>query len=655
MNKRELSTRYTWYTILFYSLIFLLFFQLVPDFVESVYTFGLMGTDIPPQIISILFFFSPVLLLFFQKRIPRQMVYLLAALIAVARTMEVMASPSGKMLASGFGVGCLFLLLPVLCFHHSREDDYSKMNNIGLGLLIGVLAIIVLRSLGAGSDISLTHPWISMLIVLIFLGVSFALWQGDKSKTYPQAEPVKFSGRIISWSVGISGCLMMLYFAFMSPTVLSRWSGLDYRIIIGWLACVLAVYYGLISRNALTRLSMGWVWLWNGVFILCGVLAVLMYQEPFPMDIDAYPFYQKEMQIWHHIPLMIFITLCPITFHNFALFWQEITAEKQSPRALGVGFLLGALFFLIIMLAQVFTTVYDYIPVVGPWFRDRFWLVLLLSGLGMAAPTLVLKEKANHEHPKQISSWLLPIFLTILAIAVIYVMYSEPIPNINEQKSTITVLTYNIQQGYSPAAERYYQEQLELIRSLDADIIGLQESDTARFSGGNADVVRTFTQGLGMHAYYGPRTVTGTFGIALLSVYPIENPRTFYMYSMGEQTASIEATITINDKKYHILVTHLGNDGPIIQQENVLKQLEGKQNVIAMGDFNFEPTTEQYRLTTQIFPDAWVLAGDPLPDSLQADTLIDHFFISPEINVQSVRYIDAPTSDHPALVMEVEK
>ncbi len=167
-----------------------------------------------------------------------------------------------------------------------------------------------------------------------------------------------------------------------------------------------------------------------------------------------------------------------------------------------------------------------------------------------------------------------------------FVVYSEPTPNINEQKPTITVLTYNIQQGYSPAAERYYEEQLEFIRSLDADIIGLQESDTARFSGGNADIVRTISQGLGMNTYFGPRTVTGTFGIALLSLYPIENPRTFYMYSVGEQTASIEATITVNSKQYHILVTHLGNDGPIIQQENVLKQLESKQNVIAMGDFN---------------------------------------------------------------------
>lgn len=655
MNKRELSTRYTWYTILFYSLVFLLFFQLVPDFIESIYAFGLLGTNIPPQIISILFFFSPVILLFFPKRIPRQMMYLLAALTAIARAEEVMAGASGKMLASGFGVGCLFLLLPVMCFHLSRSDDDQKTDDIGLGLLIGLSVVILLRTLGAGSDISLRYPGISLIFALGLLGITMVLWGKEKTKTSPQAETFKFSHRLLVLSVGVAGCLMALYFAFMSPVVLARWSGMDYRIIFVWLVVILATYYGLLSQNILDRLPRGWVWVWNGIFIISGVIAVLFYQEAFPADSSAFPFYQKEMQIWQHMPLLLFITLCPIIFHDFTLFLREITQEKPSPRGLGVGFLLGALFFLIVMLAQVFTTVYDYIPVVGPWFRDRFWLVFLLAGLGVGLPILVVKGKIIHEHPKQNIPLLLPIFITILGISVIWVIFSEPTPDIREEKTTITVVTYNLQQGYSPAAKRAYEDQLEVIRSIQPDILGLQESDTARFSGGNADIVSTFSQGLSMYAYYGPRTVTGTFGIALLSRYKLENPRTFYMYSVGEQTASIEATITIKEKKYHILVTHLGNGGPITQQENVLKQLQGKQNVIAMGDFNFEPTTEQYRLTNQTLADAWVLAGSPLPASLQAETLIDHIFVSPGMLIQSAQYIDSPASDHPALVVEIRK
>jgi len=93
----------------------------------------------------------------------------------------------------------------------------------------------------------------------------------------------------------------------------------------------------------------------------------------------------------------------------------------------------------------------------------------------------------------------------------------------------------------------------------------------------------------------------------------------------------------------------------MIQQQNILQMLQGKQNVIAMGDFNFKPDTEQYRLTTQTFADAWVLVGSPLPPTLQADHLIDHVFVSPDVPVQSVTYIDSPAADHPALVVEINK
>ena len=217
------------------------------------------------------------------------------------------------------------------------------------------------------------------------------------------------------------------------------------------------------------------------------------------------------------------------------------------------------------------------------------------------------------------------------------------------------MVTYNIQQGYSADGKRSYAEQLEVIRSLKPDIVGLQETDVARFSGGNADVVRSIAEGLKMYSYYGPRTVTGTFGIALLSSYPIENPRTFFMYSQGEQTAAIEAQISVNGKPYTILVTHLGNGGPIIQQEQVLARLEGAHNVIAMGDFNFNLASPQYALTLKTLDDAWVQAGSPPAPGLDLTDLIDHIFVTPGTQVKTAQYVVSPASDHPALVVEVSQ
>ncbi|MFQ5436338.1 MAG: endonuclease/exonuclease/phosphatase family protein, partial [Anaerolineae bacterium] len=211
----------------------------------------------------------------------------------------------------------------------------------------------------------------------------------------------------------------------------------------------------------------------------------------------------------------------------------------------------------------------------------------------------------------------------------------------------VRVLTYNIQQGYSESGLRNFAGQLDLIRSVDADIIGLQESDTNRIAGGNADVVRYLADALEMHAYHGPKTVAGTFGIALLSKYPIENPQTFYMFSEGEQTATIAAEINVGGPVFHVFVTHLGNGGPLRQQEAIMQAAAGKAPLILMGDFNFRPDSDPYQLTTAVLDDAW-LRLDEADRNPEPSNRIDHIFISPEVRVESVRYILDPASDHPA-------
>jgi endonuclease/exonuclease/phosphatase family metal-dependent hydrolase len=217
-------------------------------------------------------------------------------------------------------------------------------------------------------------------------------------------------------------------------------------------------------------------------------------------------------------------------------------------------------------------------------------------------------------------------------------------------------MTYNIQQGYDAQGQKNYDGQLALIRQMNPDVLGLQESDTSRIANGNSDVVRYFADRLGMYSFYGPKTVLGTFGIALLSRYPIENPHTFYMYSVGEQTATIVAEINANGKTYHIMVTHLGNDGPLPQLEDVLGTLDDQQNIVLIGDFNLKPTTNQYRLATAVLDDAWVRAGSPMPSGTEweADQRIDYVFVSPQVEVSSAQYVPTSLSDHPTLVIEVK-
>ena len=71
-----------------------------------------------------------------------------------------------------------------------------------------------------------------------------------------------------------------------------------------------------------------------------------------------------------------------------------------------------------------------------------------------------------------------------------------------------------------------------------------------------------------------------------------------------------------------------------------------------MGDFNFRPDTEQYALTTATWQDAWLLKWPTGIDDQgnNPSDRIDHFFISPGIIVEDIRYLNSPASDHPAVL-----
>jgi len=338
------------------------------------------------------------------------------------------------------------------------------------------------------------------------------------------------------------------------------------------------------------------------------------------------------------------------------LYARQISLARPTVRQMGTAFSVAAFVFLCIVFFHVFTTVYDYAPIIGPVFRDRFWLVYLLAGLGMTLPMLVVSPKTltsqRDDAPEAVSRLILA-GLAVFSVAAACLVGAKPEPA--APTSRLKAMTWNIQQGFDQDGNAALADQLRIIRSVDPDVLGLQESDTARISNGNVDAVRYFADQLGMYSYYGPSTTTGTFGIALLSKFPIESPRTFFMYSEGEQTAAILAEIRPDGTAYNVLVTHLGNGGPPLQLEDVLINVKGLDNVILMGDFNFSPASDQYVVISQRLEDAWFAAHPDAPDvpGLPLDDRIDLIFITPGMPVADASYSLTPESDHPFLYVLV--
>ncbi|MFX1516978.1 MAG: endonuclease/exonuclease/phosphatase family protein, partial [Promethearchaeota archaeon] len=452
---------------------------------------------------------------------------------------------------------------------------------------------------------------------------------------------------------------IMIYYSFANPTVISRWTEGDYFFINLLIILVLTFFiiFVTIKRDLLIKLKPWMIWFGNVIFVLVLVLLILLNQTQFPSSVGSYPITAPPTTVIHLVLLLIMLILFPILYIDFTLISREFLSQKPSIRKLAGSFTLTSLFFVLMIFTHVFTTVYDYIDIVGPFFRDMFWFVYLIVGLSIVLSVLFLTRSSMvfKKPSMRLDSRIISLGIILIAIGTILASFlTTPIPTIPETPRAITVMTYNIQQGYSKDGFKNLDGQLKIIKSIDPDIIGLQECDTARIANGNIDVVRYFANNLRLYTYYGPKTVTGTFGIALLSKYPIRDPSTFFMYSKGEQTATIEAQIDVGGTLFNIFVTHLGNGGPIIQQEGIIDNLDGKTNVILIGDFNFRPYTSQYNLTNGLLNDSWVIAGNTdteYLDDLEYDISqrIDHIFVSSGISVSECHYIVSKESDHPAV------
>jgi endonuclease/exonuclease/phosphatase family metal-dependent hydrolase len=631
------------------GLFFLFLLQLLSDFIESIYAFGLLVTRFTIEIASVALLFAPILLLFFRRGLKRPALLALAYVALACRLVAPFLPLNGKLVVSGLGLAALLVLLPAWLAGRAALRGKS----LGQGLALAIVLSIFLRALGSGSDVSLTNPLLAILTVGLagWLLYSTDLPGGDSSATVSNS----FS-RLTGLSLGLAAVFVIIYFAFASPTVIARWTGFSYPVIVTVLVAALVLFAVLMaSSRFVSLLTPRFVLAWNALFVLSMVLTILPHQIVFPAVQSAYPLDALPASALAALPLLIMLALSPIIIVDFILFARAIAAGRPSAPQIGGAFTIAALFLLVMVLFHIFTSVYDYAPGIGPLFRDRFWFVYLLAGLGLSLPILLVRREQFDFQPADNQRPYI-IVISALALGAIFAVAFRTLRPLPQNTGSLNVMTYNIQQGFDANGGKGLDEQLAVIRRINPDLLGLEESDTARIANGNVDAVRYFADQLHMYSYYGPTTTTGTFGIALLSKYPIQNPGTFFMASTGEQTATIHAQVTVSGKSYNIFVTHLGNDGPPIQLQNVLTRIQGLDNVITMGDFNFPPTTDQYALMTKTLSDSWLVKNPNGKVISGADTQsrIDFIFISPGLPVLNSDYIPGPASDHPALYTTIQ-
>ena len=352
------------------------------------------------------------------------------------------------------------------------------------------------------------------------------------------------------------------------------------------------------------------------------------------------------------------LLLFPVIFLDVRIFFNQIQAADPAPRALIPGVLLGSLTLVTLVFMYIFTNVWGYIEPVSPWFRNKFWLPYLLMA-GIVSLLSIRKRPLETDTSKGPAGTFHWGWVTLLGALFLGTMVSTVLTTrvrtFETDKSSLLVMTYNIQQANDESGERSYERQLALMQKVSPDILSLQESDSARVSLNNNDYARYYAGKLGYYSYYGPKTVTGTYGTALLSKYPLQNTRTVFSYSDQDEIGTTAAEIEVDGRQFTIYDVHPdGSDtAMLIFAQTLLERSKDKPYVIALGDYNLRDYEEAYKLIDSVYTNAWtsVYPSEISPDGvdMSGENRIDHIFFSPSLSARDPIYILPPNSatDHP--------
>lgn len=284
--------------------------------------------------------------------------------------------------------------------------------------------------------------------------------------------------------------------------------------------------------------------------------------------------------------------------------------------------------------------------------------------------TFLPKRRVTTHWSKKAKGLLIVLFLGITIGTIVSCVLSEPHPPIiTERPTTLTIMQYNLQQGVvgnNGTVSRVVDDQLRVIRSVNPDIIGFEECDSTRVFFNNLDIVRYFANKLQYHSFYGPKTTSGTFGVCVLSRFPISDPVVIYTYSDKDEVATVRATIDVpNYANLTVFVNHpYGSNAAMLAQtkdvmSRVEKLLNTTEKVISIGDFNYDSYSEYYRITTANLVDPWFIQWPTGIDRNGTDyrTSVDHIFLDPYWRDSVEEAVFIPTSesfsDHPAHYVKI--
>ncbi|MFD4985973.1 endonuclease/exonuclease/phosphatase family protein [Streptomyces sp. NPDC058374] len=271
---------------------------------------------------------------------------------------------------------------------------------------------------------------------------------------------------------------------------------------------------------------------------------------------------------------------------------------------------------------------------------------------------------------------LLAIGLVLTASTTAHPATPRPVP--------LRVATYNIHAGAGEDEVFDLPRQVTALRSLDADVIGLQEVDVHWGDRSQwRDLARELARRLGMHVAFGPiysldpdpaasrpTPPRREFGVAVLSRHPVLRTRNHEITRLSTQGDTplpepgpgfLQATLSVRGVPVDVYATHLDyRPDPAVRAAQVADMLRVMDRPcpgrcpahLLLGDFNARPDAPELAPLWRTLRDAD--PGAPTFPASAPDRRIDYVAVGAGLEIRSARVAPTGTaSDHLPLVADL--
>ncbi|MGW5557971.1 endonuclease/exonuclease/phosphatase family protein [Micromonospora sp. NPDC003944] len=248
---------------------------------------------------------------------------------------------------------------------------------------------------------------------------------------------------------------------------------------------------------------------------------------------------------------------------------------------------------------------------------------------------------------------------TVTALALLAPVLADEVPvasNRDGPPERLTVVAYNIRMGFGLDGRFDLDGLAEVVVRQRPDVVLLSEVDRAWLLNGGHDTLDLLADRLAMPYVFGP-AADPVWGDAVLSRWPVSDPRTLPLPAVGAPTGAqaLAVTLDLSDGvRTAVVSTHLQpppGAGPVVQARAVAdfatRYAAGGPLIVA-GDLNTEPGDEAFgEFANAGLVDALAaarpLATSPADDPRQQ---IDHVFVSPGLTPSNPVAPRSTASDH---------